>query len=217
MRKGEVILIADDEEKVLVFLKRNLEARGFKALTATNGFDALRLFEEEEPSLLVLDIMMPRMDGLEVCRRIRERSTVPIIVLTALDEEGDRVLALDLGADDYVTKPFGIDEFLARVRAVLRRRSWNETSLSAEAVRVSNVEVRFSERRVLVGGSEIKLTPTEFELLKALVQAPNKTFTHRELLVRVWGNQYGNEAEHLRVYMNRLRRKIEQDPNKPRH
>jgi two-component system KDP operon response regulator KdpE len=217
MRKMDVILIADDEEKLLSFLKRNLEARGFKALTAMNGFDALRLYEEETPNLLVLDIMMPRMDGLEVCRRVRERSTVPIIVLTALDEETDRVVALDLGADDYITKPFGIDEFLARVRAVLRRSSWNDNPPTSETVRFSNIEVHLSEHRVLVNGEEVRLTPTEYELLKTLIQAPNKAFTHRELLLRVWGNEYGNEAEYLRVYMNRLRRKIEKDPNQPRH
>src|SRR5579859_3474546 len=217
MPKIDVILIADDEQKLLSFLKRNLEARGFKVLTAANGFDALRLFEDEAPNLLILDIMMPRMDGLEVCRRVRERSTVPIIVLTALDEEGDHVLALDLGADDYITKPFGIDEFLARVRAVLRRSGWTDSPPSEETVRFSNVEVRISEHRVLVNGEEVRLTPTEFELLKTLVQAPNKAFTHRDLLLRVWGNEYGNEAEYLRVYMNRLRRKIEKDPNQPRH
>src|SRR5579859_5504876 len=185
MPKMDVILIADDEDKLLTFLKRNLEARGFKAITATNGIDALRLYEDEMPNLLVLDIMMPRMDGLEVCRRIRERSTVPIIVLTALDEEADRVLALDLGADDYITKPFGIDEFMARVRAVLRRSGWTDSPPSAETVRISNIEVRFSEHRVLVNGEEVKLTPTEFELLKTLIQSPNKAFTHRELLLRV--------------------------------
>jgi len=217
MRRPELILLVDDEEKMLNFLQRNLEARGFKVITAANGFDALRLFEEETPSLIVLDIMMPRMDGLEVCRRIREKATVPIIVLTALDEQSDRVQALDLGADDYVAKPFGIDEFLARVRAVLRRSTWNENPPPAETVRFSNVEVHINERRVLVNGDEVKVTPTEFQLLKTLVQTPNKVFTHRELLTRVWGSEYGDEAEYLRVYINRLRRKLEKDPNQPRY
>src|SRR5213082_1558776 len=124
MRRPDLILLVDDEEKLLTFLKRNLEARGFKTLTASNGFDALRIFDEESPSLIILDVMMPRMDGLEVCRRVREKSTVPIIVLTALDEEQDKVAAFDLGADDYLTKPFGVAELLARIQAVLRRSEW---------------------------------------------------------------------------------------------
>lgn len=217
MPRPDVILIVDDEEKVINFLKRNLEARGFKTLIAANGFDALRLFEEATPGLIVLDIMMPRMDGLEVCRRVREKSTVPIIVLTALEEETDHVRTLDLGADDYITKPFRIDEFLARVRALLRRNSWVENPPSDEVIRFSGIEIWLNERRVLVEGAEVKLTPTEFELLKTLVQSPNKIFTHRELLVRIWGSQYGDEAEYLRVYVNRLRRKIEKEPNQPHH
>ncbi|HEX6800234.1 MAG TPA: response regulator transcription factor [Ktedonobacterales bacterium] len=216
---GQRILVAEDEAPLRDFISRNLRARGYTVLEAGNGLEAMALWETESPHLLVLDIMMPRLDGLEVCRRIRERSTAPIIVLTALDAESDKVAALDLGADDYLTKPFGVEELLARVRAALRRTDWE-----GQAPRPGPGIHRFGTLAIDLDGHvvsrddvEIRLTPTEFALLAQLVAHAGKVVTHRQLLQRVWGEEYGSEAEYLRVYMGRLRRKIEEDAANPHH
>jgi two-component system KDP operon response regulator KdpE len=209
------IMVAEDEAVLRDFVSRNLRVRGFEVLEATNGLEALALWETEQPHLLILDIMMPRMDGLEVCRRVREHSTVPIIVLTAMDTESDKVAALDLGADDYLTKPFGVEELLARVRAVLRRIRWSDQPPDIGVRRYGDLEVDLNGRTVRLRGAEVRLTPTEFALLAQLVANPGKVLTHRMLLQRVWGTEYGDEAEYLRVYMGRLRRKLELDPANP--
>lgn len=214
---GKQVLVAEDELELRAFICRNLRARDFAVLEASNGLEALMLWEREQPQLLILDIMMPRLDGLEVCRRIRESSTVPIIVLTALDDERDKVTALDLGADDYLTKPFGVEELLARIRAVLRRGQWFATPPSPGVRRYGDLEVDFEGRVVRLRGEEVRLTPTEFALLEQLVTNVGKVLTHRVLLQRVWGREYGEEAEYLRVYMRRLRHKLEADPTNPRH
>jgi len=167
--------------------------------------------------LVILDIMMPSMDGLEVCRRIRQRSTVPIIILTALGEEADKIAALDKGADDYLTKPFGVGELLARVRAVLRRSHWTETPISLGTRRFGHLEIDFEQQQVWKEGELVKLSPTEFSLLQELALHPGKLFTHEALLRRVWGTEYRSEAEYFRVYIGRLRRKLEADPAKPVH
>jgi two-component system, OmpR family, KDP operon response regulator KdpE len=211
------VLVAEDEVALRDFVSRNLRARGFTVLEATNGLEALMLWEREQPQLLILDIMMPRLDGLEVCRRVREASTVPIIVLTALDAESDKVTAFDLGADDYLTKPFGVEELLARVRAVVRRAHWTQQPPSPGIKRFGELEIDLDSRIVKCAGQEVRLTPTEFALLAQLTGNPNKVLTHRLLLQRVWGVEYGDEAEYLRVYMSRLRRKLERDPGNPRH
>ena len=213
---GPRILVADDEAPVRDFISRNLRARGYTVFEASNGVEALSIWERESPQLLVLDVMMPRMDGLEVCRHIREMSTVPIIVLTALDAESDKVAALDLGADDYLTKPFGVEEMLARVRASLRRSHWHTTNEPAAVRAFGPIEVDLEGHVVRREGIEVRLTPTEFSLLEQLVTHAGKVLTHRQLLQRVWGTEYGEEAEYLRVYMGRLRRKLEQDPTNPR-
>jgi two-component system, OmpR family, KDP operon response regulator KdpE len=210
------LLVAEDEAALRDFIARNLRARGFEVLEAENGLEALALWEREQPHLLVLDVMMPRMDGLEVCRRVRERSTVPIVVLTALDAERDKVAALDLGADDYLTKPFGVEELLARVRAVLRRTQWDALPPAAGVRRYGDLEVDLEAHIVRLRGDEIRLTPTEFALLEQFVMNPGKLLTHRMLLQRVWGPEYGDESEYLRVYIGRLRRKLERDPAAPR-
>jgi two-component system KDP operon response regulator KdpE len=158
---------------------------------------------------------MPQMDGLEVCRRVRERSATPIIVLTALDTESDKVAALDLGADDYLTKPFGVEELLARVRAVLRRSRWESVPPMSGIKRYGDLEIDFPCHVVRLRGAEVRLTPTEFGLLEQLVTNAGKVLTHRMLLQKVWGPEYGAEAEYLRVYINRLRQKLETDPAKP--
>nr|BBH91988.1 DNA-binding response regulator [Thermogemmatispora argillosa] len=218
--KARRILLAEDEQALRDFVSRNLRVRGFEVLEAATGLEALALFEREQPHLLILDLMMPRMDGLEVCRRVRERSTVPIIVLTALDAERDKVAALDLGADDYLTKPFGVEELLARVRAVLRRVQWESRAPAEPAQgvqRFGEVEVDLARRLVRRSGEEVRLSPTEFAILEQLITQAGKVLTHRWLLQRVWGPEYGGEVEYLRVYLNRLRQKLEPDPAHPRY
>ena len=209
------ILVAEDEVALRDFITRNLRARGFEVVEAGNGLEAMAQWEREQPHLLILDIMMPHMDGLEVCRRVREHSAVPIIVLTALDAESDKVAALDLGADDYLTKPFGVEELLARVRAVLRRAQWDSVPPASGIKRYGKLEIDLPGHVVRLRGEEVRLTPTEFALLEQLVTNADKLLTHRMLLQKVWGPEYGGEAEYLRVYINRLRQKLESDPARP--
>ncbi len=209
------ILVAEDEVTLRDFITRNLRARGFEVVEAGNGLEAMAQWEREQPHLLILDIMMPHMDGLEVCRRVREHSAVPIIVLTALDAESDKVAALDLGADDYLTKPFGVEELLARVRAVLRRAQWDSVPPASGIKRYGQLEIDLPGHVVRLRGEEVRLTPTEFALLEQLVTNADKLLTHRILLQKVWGPEYGGEAEYLRVYINRLRQKLESDPARP--
>jgi len=211
------ILVVDDEPGIQDFIRRNLELRSFKVLLAANGLEALAQFDQTNISLVILDIMLPAMDGLEVCRRIRQKCTVPIIILTALDEEADKIAALDQGADDYLTKPFGVGELLARVRAVLRRNHWADTPTSLGTQRFGNLEIDFEQRLVWRDSELVKLSPTEFALLQVLALHPRKLFTHEALLKRVWGPEYSSEAEYLRVYIGRLRRKLEVDPARPIH
>ena len=211
------ILVAEDELALRDFVSRNLRARGFEVLEASNGLEAVATWERESPHLLILDIMMPRMDGLEVCRRVREHSSVPIIVLTALDDESDKVTALDLGADDYLTKPFGVEELLARVRAVLRRTQGEITPTSSSSRQFGELSIDLTARVVRLRDTEVRLSPTEFAVLKELVSNAGKVLTHRMLLQSIWGPEYGGEAEYLRVYINRLRQKLEADPANPRH
>lgn len=216
MTRTKRIVIAEDEIALRDFVCRNLRARGFEVLEASNGLEAMALWERENPHLLILDIMMPRMDGLEVCRRVREHSAVPIIVLTALDAESDKVAALDLGADDYLTKPFGVEELLARVRAVLRRTQWEKPQISGDTKQFDELEIDLVGHIVRLRGAEVRLSPTEFAVLAQLVTHAGKVLTHRMLLQSIWGAEYGGEAEYLRVYINRLRQKLETDPANPR-
>jgi len=215
MPQEKHILVVDDEPSIQHFVKRNLELRAFKVSLASNGLEALSHFEHTNFVLIILDIMMPGMDGLEVCRRIRQHSTVPIIILTALGEEADKIAALDQGADDYLTKPFGVGELLARVKAVLRRNHWADQPVSAGTQRFGDLEIDFEQRRVWKDGALVKLSPTEFGLIQELALHPGKIFTHEALLRRVWGTEYHSESEYLRVYIGRLRRKLENDPSRP--
>jgi len=215
--RAKRILLAEDEVALRDFVSRNLRARGFEILEASNGLEAIAVWERENPHLLILDIMMPRMDGLEVCRRVREHSAVPIIVLTALDAESDKVAALDLGADDYLTKPFGVEELLARVRAVLRRTQWEVMPPASGIKQFGDLEIDLSGHIVRLRGEEVRLSPTEFAFLKQLVTHAGKVVTHRMLLQSIWGPEYSGEAEYLRVYINRLRQKLESDPANPRY
>lgn len=212
------ILVAEDEGALRGFICQNLRVRGFTVLEAANGLEAVAVWMGESPDLIILDVMMPRMDGLEVCRRVREGSTIPIIILTALDDEDDKVAALDLGADDYLTKPFGVAELLARVRANLRRSRWGSAPPSSRGlITFGGVEVDLEGRTVRLNGGEIHLTPTEFALLAELVTHPGKVLPHRLLLQRVWGPEYGNETEYLRVFVGRIRQKLEPDPSAPHY
>lgn len=212
------ILVVEDEKPLREFISRNLSARGFHVFTASNGLEALAIFNTESLDLIILDIMMPHMDGLETCRRIRQASTVPIIILTALGEETDKVAALDQGADDYLTKPFGIEELLARVRAMMRRINWEGKPEQAhETLHYGQLEMDLQANTVRCRGQQLKLTRTEFDLLHYFMQNVGKALPHRTILQAVWGPEYGDEAEYLRVYIGRLRRKIETDPTTPQY
>ncbi len=210
------VLLVDDDPVILKFVGANLKARNFDVTTAEDGESALKAMEQTLPDLVILDIMMPGMDGVEVCRRIREWSKVPVIMLTAKNELNDKVTLLNLGADDYITKPFGIEELLARVRAVLRRKSGANIPDTATYVS-DDLQINFAERLVTVDGRAVNLSPTEYDLLRELAQNVGKVLTHQMLLSRVWGAEYGNETEYLRVYVGRLRSKIEGDPKNPKH
>jgi two-component system KDP operon response regulator KdpE len=210
-------LVVDDEKALLDFVRRNLEVRGYRVLTASNGLEALALFQSEQIDLVILDVMMPHLDGLETTRRIRESSSVPIIILTALGEEADKVRAFDLGADDYLTKPFGVGELLGRIKAVLRRSHWSEPTVKEERILRGEILAELDRHRVTVRGQEIELTPTEFNLLVYLMRNTGKVLSHRAILQNVWGAEYGGEAEYLRVYIGRLRQKIEIDPLNPKY
>jgi two-component system KDP operon response regulator KdpE len=196
-------------------MRASLPARGYVVRTAPGGEEALDEIRKEAPDLIVLDLVMPKMSGLDVCRRVREFSPVPIIVLSAKGSEADKIAALDLGADDYVTKPFSLDELLARVRAVLRRSPAADAN---EAVLMAgDLTIDLDERRITVAGTEVKLTPKEFDLLRYIVRNAGKVVTHRALLQAVWGSESSEQTEYLRVFINQLRRKIEPDPQHPRY
>jgi two-component system KDP operon response regulator KdpE len=211
------ILIADDDQVVIKFLRASLEAGGYQTLIAMDGAEALETIERELPDLVVLDIMMPKMDGFEVCRRLREWSKTPIIVLSAWGDVSDKVKCLDLGADDYITKPFAVDELMARVRSVFRRTETTATTSPQPSFSSGDLQINFVERRITVAGNEVRLTPTEYSLLKELILNAGKVLLHSYLLKRVWGPEYGHEREYLRVFVSRLRAKLEPVPTNPRY
>ncbi len=211
------ILIVDDDLNITKFLRSNLEAKGYEVVVAMDGVEALRIFEKDLPDLVVLDITMPKMDGFEVCRRLREWAKTPIIVLSARVSEGDKVKCLDLGADDYITRPFGALELIARVNAPLRRSEVGEGQLAQPSFTSGDLTVNFAKRQVTVAGKEIELTPTEYNLLQEFVLNSDKVLTHAYLLNKVWGPEYRKEKEYLHVFTRRLRRKLEADPADPKH
>jgi DNA-binding response OmpR family regulator len=215
--KKASVLVVDDEPHVLKLVKANLETSGYRVLTADDGEQAVQAVESEVPDLVILDLMLPKMDGYAVCRHIREFSAVPIIMLTARSAQVDLVHGFEVGADDYLTKPFSVTELLMRVQAVLRRSKWPEEILSRQGFRSGPIEIDFAQHRVLAGGEEVKLTPTEYRLLAYLATNANRVITHRELLRAVWGPEYGEETEYLRVYIRYLRQKLEPIPSEPRY
>jgi len=214
MSKKTKILIADDEPKVRMFLRANLEARGYEVYLAQDGIETVEMAGRVLPDIIVLDVNMPRMDGIEACRRIREWADMPIIILSVREGEKDKVRALDEGADDYVTKPFSIEELLARIRVALRRTTGS--TVEVPVFTAGELEVDLSKRLVKLRGQAIKLTRTEYELLAYLVSKCDKVLTHREILHNVWGPEYGEESEYVRTFITQLRRKIEDNPSKPR-
>lgn len=218
MRKEKIrILIVDDEPKYIYIMQLNLEARGYQVITGQNGEQAVELAAGEEPDLIILDIMMPGLSGYEACQRIRQFSTVPIIFLTARAEESDKVRGLELGADDYVTKPFSIKEFLARVQAALRRVQLEKQPATTPAFKVGDLTVDLSQQRVFMGEQEIGLTATEYRLLSELVKQAGRIVISEHLLEAGWGMGYEGEEQILRQAMYRLRRKIEPDPQNPQY
>lgn len=217
MLKSASVLVIDDEKSLRDFVRINLEVRGYNVTVAPNGAEGLAVFQSQHIDLVILDIMMPNMDGLETTRRIRQISIVPIIILTALGEESDKVKAFDLGADDYLTKPFGIGELLSRVKAVLRRARWSEAQPEQENIECHDIAADLVRHKITASGKELDLTPTEFNLLVYLMRNAGKTLSHRAILQNVWGPEYGDEAEYLRVYMGKLRQKVEKEPLKPRY
>jgi two-component system KDP operon response regulator KdpE len=212
----EKILVVDDEARILRLVRSNLEPQGYKVLTAMDGESALTAAEMNDPDLIILDLMLPRLDGFEVCRRLREFSTVPIIILTAKGEEVDKVKGLELGADDYLTKPFGVPELLARIKAVLRRTHVPVAQKHEPVFNLGSFSVNFAQRRVVANGRDVKLSPTEYKLLYELVTNAGRVVLHQDLLARVWGREYRDETEYLRVYIRYLRQKIEENPSQPK-
>jgi two-component system KDP operon response regulator KdpE len=213
MSSGRVLVI-DDEAQIRRVLRTTLVASGFVVREARSGEEALDMIREEMPDLLIIDINLPGMSGFEVCHEVREACDVAIIMLSVRNNERDKVRALDSGADDYVVKPFGIQELLARIRANLRRRASADELL--ETVELQDLTIDFARRNVTTRGRQARLTPKEFDLLHYLVTHRNKALPHRELLQAVWGPDYGDQLEYLRVFINQLRKKIEPQPSKPR-
>lgn len=218
--KKTTILAADDDPQLLRLMTRNLQLEGYDVLGASDGQQALELIESNPPDLVLLDVMMPKMDGFTVCYRVREFSSVPIIIVTARGQDQDKVRGLDLGADDYLTKPFSVDELLARVRAVLRRSQFTARE-HAQGLRASTatgeLTVDYSQHLVTLAGREISLTPTEYRILAYLAQNVGHVVTQDLLLDHVWGSEYLGESHMLQVNINRLRRKLEVDPTQPRY
>ncbi len=211
------ILVVDDEAQITRVLRTTLSANGYTVRTAGDGDEALEVMRGWPPDLVVTDLSMPNMGGLELCRRIRAKSTVPIIVLSVRGEEKAKVEALDAGADDYVTKPFNMNELLARVRAGLRRSATPMTEAEVSEIKVGDFHIDFATRVVLVRGREVRLTPKEFDLLTYLARHPNKVLTHRALLSAVWGGNSTEQPEYLRVFMNHLRKKLELESSSPQY
>ncbi len=211
------ILIVEDEKRMARFIRLNLEHDGFQVLEALNGQRAIQQLRDALPNLILLDVMLPDIDGFEILRMIREISDVPVIMLTARGEEDDRVRGLELGADDYVTKPFSPRELVSRVKAVLRRSQSLRAGTQGLIEVDDRLQIDFDRRQVWVEGEEVKLRPTEYRLLYHLVQNKGLVLTHDQILVKVWGYEYRDEPHYVRLYVNYLRKKLEKDPSNPKY
>jgi len=217
---GPAILVIEDEPAIRRFLRATLEQRGYQLIEAGTGEEGLALAARQPPDLVILDLGLPDIDGLDVIRHLRAWTAVPIVVLSARGQERDKVAALDLGADDYLTKPFGVDELAARIRVSLRhaeRSALAAAGLSEPVFRVGDLRVDLAGRRVFVRDAEVRLTPTEYKLLETLARHAGKVVTQRQLLREVWGPGYAEETHYVRVYMGQLRHKLEADPARPRY
>ncbi len=211
------ILVVDDEPRMIRFIQMNLELEGYQVSQANNGFEALSKLRDDLPDLVILDVMMPDMDGFETLRLLREVSAVPVIMLTVKADEADKVRGLELGADDYVTKPFSPKELSSRVKAVLRRTEM-PAPVEKSVTRIDDyLQIDFDRRLVIAGGTEIKLRPTEYRLLYHLVNNAGRIMTHEQLLSKAWGYEYREESHYLRLYITYLRQKIEPDPANPQY
>ena len=214
---GMKILVVDDEQRMIDFIRMNLELEHFQIFEALNGIQALDMVRRHIPDLIILDVMMPQLDGFQMLKMLREFSSVPVIMLTAKGEEDDKVRGLELGADDYVTKPFGARELMSRIKAVLRRTQ----SVAQPNIAITRIDDRlnidFNKHEVIVDGEKIKLRPTEYRLLFHLVENAGWTVPHEQLLAKVWGYEYRDETHYVRLYVNYLREKIEEDPTNPKY
>ena len=211
------VLVIEDEAQMLKFVRVSLAAQGYRVLEATTGEDGIRQASSYTPDLVVLDLGLPDIDGMEVTRRIREWSAVPIIVVSARGHEEDKVRALDLGADDYLTKPFGTGELLARIRVALRHAARSTQDPAVTTATIGDVKVDLVKRLVFVGDTEVHLTPIEYKLVAALVKHAGMVLTHKQLLDQVWGPGHAHQTQYLRVYMTQLRHKLEKNPARPRY
>ena len=211
------ILVVDDEPRLVQSIQMHLEMEGFRVISATNGYQALEKVVRETPGLVILDVMMPDMDGFVTLRKIREISQVPVIFLSVKGEEFDRVRGLDLGADDYMTKPYSPRELISRIKAVLRRTEPKSIAGGSEIIVDTDLRFNLDQRKVIVRGKEVLLRPTEYRLLYQLVTNPGKLLTHEILLSRVWGPEYRDDDQYVRLYVGYLRQKIEEDPKNPKY
>ena len=212
--KGLRVLVIDDEPQIRKLLKVSLGAHGYDVYEAVTGLDAVIQAANIKPDIVILDLGLPDIDGKEVVRRLREWSDLPILVLTARDQEKEKIDALDAGADDYITKPFGIGELLARMRVSVRRAAHTGDD---PVIQCGDLTVDLAQRRVMIDAQEIKLTPTEYDIMKVLAQNAGKVLTHRQLLKAVWGDTYAEDTQYIRVYVGQLRRKIEPNPTQPKY
>ncbi len=215
-RKGKRILVVDDEPRMIGFIRMNLELESHQVFEARNGLEALDVIRTQLPDLVLLDVMMPELDGFETLRMLREFSDIPVIMLTAKGEESDKVTGLELGADDYITKPFGTRELTSRIKAIFRRLEKPTTDQAV--LRIDDrLSIDFNRREVIVAGEPVKLRPTEYRLLYHLVRNAGWTVPHDQILQKVWGYEYRDEAHYVRLYVNYLREKIEADPSNPQY
>jgi DNA-binding response OmpR family regulator len=217
-REGKRILVVDDEPRVIGFIRMNLELEGHQVIEAHDGMEALESVRTQLPDVVLLDVMMPELDGFETLKMLREFSNIPVVMLTAKGEENDKVYGLELGADDYVTKPFGPRELSSRIKAVLRRAEMPSTSPDQAVLKIDDrLQVDFNRREVIIDDEHVKLRPTEYRLLYHLIENAGWTVPHDQLLAKVWGYEYRDEAHYVRLYVNYLREKIEEDPSNPKY
>ncbi len=214
MNRGARVLVVDDEPQIRRSLQVNLEGKGYQVLTAEDGEQAVQVMAHQPPDVIVMDLLLPGIDGIELTRRLRKDSAVPIIFLSAIGEEQKKIDALEAGADDYVTKPFSVDELLARIKSVLRRVAGSRQT--EPILTCGELSINFDRREVRVRHEPVKLTPTEYDLLKYMIENAGKVLTHRTLLLAVWGPGYVDQAQNLRVFVGQLRKKIEMNPGRPR-